>query len=370
MGTKLYPENAQWISVKTTTFLPHSNECGLHVILALIIMGLHQHPQESMLIPLMHKNIVMILRTWVAKIVIMNTFDTHLFQQYIQSQNHPAYHGRRSLSTPHNLFHIMHSSSSSGTHSRPINTQTPEPMASNHKMEPIPPSEDNTASPLADPPIPTQRLKNSTLHPKSVSRTVLPYTNEPQIKTDEYNPASQTKIHQWTVNRMAPKVTNSSLEWDPDVHSFGTPPQTIDPTVTLRIIAQNPQHSLQASYENEAFIQTLVNLQDLQTSIYSAISPNINFCNPSHTTSFKNQFRRVFKQAHVSAASCEIGLQPTYKNRYNLTGGVAVVTTSHWTSKICGTQHDTHGYGTYTITSLQGRNGKKLSIIAAYISVE
>ncbi len=85
---------------------------------------------------------------------------------------------------------------------------------------------------------------------------------------------------------------------------------------------------------------------------------------------FKKSFRTAYKQVHFSATSCKIGFQNEYHNRYNLTGGMAIVTTDQWVSKVCYTQQDPRGHGTYTITTLQGRNSRKISIIAAYISVE
>ncbi len=111
-------------------------------------------------------------------------------------------------------------------------------------------------------------------------------------------------------------------------------------------------------------------MKSLQASILAAISPNVNFCNPSHKVTFKCPFSKQFQQAHLSATSFDIGLLPHYKNRYNLTGGVAIITTDQWASKVHSTQQDNRSHGSFTITTLQGRNGKLLSIIAAYISVE
>lgn len=327
-----YFNQADNISVKTTTYLPHSNECGPHTLLALTIMGLHHNPDESMLIPFMHANIAQITCIWITNTLLLNSFDITPFQQYIQTQNNTANHECTKQSIPYNLFHILKKTSTQVIYLYPLRYQQ-------HTVNP------------------THNITDIPVH----------YTNT--IETDTVSQKHST-LHQWMVNRMGSTSTEHTHEWEPDCNTFGTPIQTIDPTMTLRIIAQNPQYSLQSAYENEEVIQTLLNLQTLQASIYAAISSNINFCNPSHLTSFKKQFRRVFNQAHVSATSCDIGLQPTYKNRYNLTGGVAIVMTNHWTSKICGTKQDPRGHGSFTVIALQGRNGKKLSIIAAYISVE
>jgi hypothetical protein len=115
---------------------------------------------------------------------------------------------------------------------------------------------------------------------------------------------------------------------------------------------------------------TITNLHQIKASIYTALSPNINFCNPSHKVTFKKTFTKTYKQVHLSATSCKIGFQKEYRNRCNLTGGTAIITTDQWASKVCSTQQDPRGHGTYTVSTLQGRNNRKLAIIAAYISVE
>jgi hypothetical protein len=45
------------------------------------------------------------------------------------------------------------------------------------------------------------------------------------------------------------------------------------------------------------------------------------------------------------------------------------MTFDHWATKISRTRSDPRGHGTYAVTTIRGRNGKHLSIIGAYISV-
>jgi hypothetical protein len=99
------------------------------------------------------------------------------------------------------------------------------------------------------------------------------------------------------------------------------------------------------------------------------ISPNINWHNPLHWSQFKHPFKRIFKQINISTTSRDVGKLPHYISKPNLIGGAAILTFDHWASKVSKTYTDLHGYGTYTITTLQGCNGRCLSIIAAYISV-
>jgi hypothetical protein len=132
---------------------------------------------------------------------------------------------------------------------------------------------------------------------------------------------------------------------------------------------QNPQYSLQLTNENIDTIQLTQRLKELSTSVFTAISPNINWHNPSHWSQFKRPFKRSFKQIHISATSNDVGKLPNYIATPNLIGGAAILTFDHWASTVSKTHTDPQGHGTYTITTLQGRNGRSLSIIAAYISV-
>jgi hypothetical protein len=61
MESAFYPSNTEWINIKSTTFTPHSNECGPYTLLALTIMGLHPYPHPFMLTPIMHPNLAQIL---------------------------------------------------------------------------------------------------------------------------------------------------------------------------------------------------------------------------------------------------------------------------------------------------------------------
>ncbi|MFN9982180.1 MAG: hypothetical protein ACK53Y_19795, partial [bacterium] len=51
--TQFYPRNATWVRCPSTTFQPHSNECGPRTLLALTVMGLHPTPHANMLMPYM-----------------------------------------------------------------------------------------------------------------------------------------------------------------------------------------------------------------------------------------------------------------------------------------------------------------------------
>jgi hypothetical protein len=63
-----------------------------------------------------------------------------------------------------------------------------------------------------------------------------------------------------------------------------------------------------------------------------------------------------------------MGYKPEYKK--SLVGGAAILTFGRWASKVSHSLADPSGYGTYTITTIQGRNNKFISLIAAYIAIK
>jgi hypothetical protein len=67
---EFYPTNAIWINCKSTTFNPHSNECGPWTLLALTVLGLHPAPDTHSLLPFMAGNLARILQTWVASSIL------------------------------------------------------------------------------------------------------------------------------------------------------------------------------------------------------------------------------------------------------------------------------------------------------------
>jgi hypothetical protein len=96
-------------------------------------------------------------------------------------------------------------------------------------------------------------------------------------------------------------------------------PPKIDPTSTICITMQNTQYSLQFTNENYNYIQLTKNLKEIDTAIFTSISPNVNWQNPSHKVQFKYPFTRIYKQIHISAVSSNVGKLPiTYLHRTSL----------------------------------------------------
>ncbi len=90
------------------------------------------------------------------------------------------------------------------------------------------------------------------------------------------------------------KPTQKITNWIPLHHSnspaaqvFGTHISTIDPLCTLRIIMQNTQFTFQLTDSKHRKLQAIENIHTMQLSIFIAISPNINWHNPSCWATFR-----------------------------------------------------------------------------------
>jgi hypothetical protein len=102
--------------------------------------------------------------------------------------------------------------------------------------------------------------------------------------------------------------------------------------------------------------------------MFVPISLNVNWVNPSNWTRTKQVCCPLSGQIHLSACSSNIGKDPKYVNK-SLIGGTAILTYGIWASKVTNYFPDSSGFGTSTVTTIQGKNNKKISFVAAYIAV-
>jgi hypothetical protein len=128
---EFYPTSTIWINIKSICYFPHSNECGPRSLLALHMMALHPNPNNDMLTPIMHSNLVQITRTWIAASLISGKLIDRPLIQY--SNNFDPKTGF--VSSVSNHFIML------------ISTTTPNPQnipplhrnLSNRTSQPIPP---------------------------------------------------------------------------------------------------------------------------------------------------------------------------------------------------------------------------------------
>jgi hypothetical protein len=150
---------------------------------------------------------------------------------------------------------------------------------------------------------------------------------------------------------------------------FGNPMPVIDPTRILRICMQNTQHDFQIYGDGLEITTISNNLQSLGINMFIPISPNVNWINPYYWFHTRQLFHYNFHHVNLSAVSSDIGLDPLYLHKH-LMGGVAILTLGLWPSKVSTVLKDESGFGTFTITTIQGKRKKFVTFIAAYIAVK
>jgi hypothetical protein len=355
---EFYPTNALWMTCKGYTYFPHSNECGARMLLALHMMALHPKPYQEMLLPIMHSNLAQISRTWIAAMLISRFEIDIALTDYLQ--NHKAMDNRSSnhaVSYPHDLINWQES------HTIP-NTTTCYPsqtlftqMAEHNTMQ--------NQNPLSTTQKSQSDIDTITSEGNDANRSIIHSIEKPKAKTGnrsilEWIPLAETNNH---------SNSNSSNHNPTESAIFGNPLTPINNANTLRVIAQNTQYALQLTQNRIEVTQVIENLQIAEASIFVAISPNVNWANPSHWSKFKSPFKTSYKQGYMHAASSDIGASPSHRNIELLIGGNAILSFDLWASKVSETRTDPRGHGSYIVNTYLGKNGRKLSIISAYISV-
>jgi len=150
---------------------------------------------------------------------------------------------------------------------------------------------------------------------------------------------------------------------------FGTTIKSVDTTKILRVILQNTQHSFQL-YGNAIDMANLIfYLKTLGTSMFVAISPNMNWCNPSNWVRTKQKFRKISQHIHLSANCSDIGKQQSYLATA-IVGGTAILSFQSWASRVSSATNDDSGFGTFSITTIPGNQNKKISLHSASIAVQ
>jgi hypothetical protein len=392
------PSDAQWIKCKNTYFTPHSNECGPRTLLALHIMATHPAPDKNILTHLMHPNLAQISRVWIATSLISGKFhDTNILSLSKTNDKMPfSYTGTStpkdvidwSTSLPHqndNAYHTYESNPHSKSPSSQIDTNkiqtSDETKQSKHNDTQMfteqDPTTHNTDHSLTQPSTinmlhcPTvimtdEHISLSSSPQSSQAQSTSVTTPDNNLSPKHLPQTKQENINSWTFNRFAHLHQDEASFLTP----FGHDLQQIDDTATLRIIMQNTQFALHLSKTNHEISQIIKNITTIQASVFAAISPNVNFCNASNLLRFRSPFKQSFKQIHIAASSSEMGNMAVHRNRETLIGGTAILTFDHWASKVHSTQYDTRGHGTFSVTTYKGKNGRYLSLIAAYIVVQ
>lgn len=338
------PPDAQWVHCLSTFYINHSNECGPRTLLALHVMAFHPFPHQNMLLPLMDDNIAQISRTWIAASLLLGRpLHESLAPTFLKSSFLDTRSSSTLQSDPYDII---------PWDARIDNVRAPQfvslPSKDGNVIEGslfphahIPPCSSTTGVNQS-----TQHVLLLETHSLECEKTDRSYSspnhnigfNYPNIPLEigishkSHEPKgngtlTQTKLTEWIPCRTSHDDMESLQSADTLIQGSMLP--QIDPTNTIRIIMQNTQHSLQLTNNKYNSIQLTRNLKEAHTAIFAAISPNINWHNPSHKIQFKYPFTRMFQQTHISAVSSDVGKLPNYIYTPTLVGGAAIITLEH-----------------------------------------
>jgi hypothetical protein len=214
----------------------------------------------------------------------------------------------------------------------------------------------------------SQKSPDMHISEKGANRAAIPsqHTNEKWLIHRPFIP----NVPQGVQHNPSPNQPSSAnLPFTDHLIPFGTPIPQADPCKVLRICMQNTQHDFRLHSDGIEIKTIIDHLYSLGATMFVPISPNINWKNGNNWSKTRQLFRPRFKQIHLSAVSSDIGLEPLYLHRH-LIGGSAILTFGLWASKVAYSSQDPSGHGSYTITTIQGKNNKFVSLIAAYISIQ
>jgi len=375
-STVFHPPGSSWINLKAPTFHPHSNECGPRMLLTLTMMALHHMPNDQTLYSYIHPNLAQLSCWWVAKTLISNDIDlspiincSHSYSDSFTSIHMEA--------NPFDLAHIPSLPSSQYFDDQDIIHLSQSTSIGSSSSFPQSPSK--TRMKQISRPIAMSRVHNNMESNGIKSGND---NNCQQALSQHSTQIGQQHISNWTYHHpFIPGISYNNPSTLPNVphdpHSafvnhlipFGTPIKSVDATKILRVIVLNTQHLFQIYGDAIDMAKIIFHLKTLGTSMFVPISPNVNWCNPSNWVRTKQRFREISHYIHLSANCSDNGKQQSYLAT-SIVGGTAILSFQSWTSRVSSATNDDSGFGIFSITTIQGKQNKKISFIAVYIAVQ
>ena len=308
----------------------------------------------------MHGNLAQICRWWLAKAILLQRLDTDIFHTFSSIPEPSSFISLYHPSYPYDLAPLQNSYSS------PDNSRLSDPVINlNDTTLNVAPrmhftNEDSNTLPLPSNPICDDfSVTQQSLRPKSVQQRIKPWcVHCPFIPG--------ITPHHFESNIEGP--SNPRKTYTGHLTPYGTPLHPIDSTRILRLCMQNTQFSFQLFNDGLDLSHILHHLPLLHVSMFVPISPNVIWNNPSNWTQTKQIFHPLSRQIHLSACSSNFGIGSEYLHK-SLVGGNAILTFGQWATKVSHFFPDASGFGSFTVTTIQGKNNKKVSFISAYIAV-
>lgn len=163
------------------------------------------------------------------------------------------------------------------------------------------------------------------------------------------------KIYSWMV------VEQGTYEFN-EILPYGSHLTLIDTTKTSKVL-QNPQFSLQVGHNNVDIHYTILQLQQLQVSVY-AISYSMLWISSFWNTPQSKLIIHFPCLLCLSIWECSLYIMID-ATLCLLTGGAEILSFDQWTIQM---HQYPRGQGAYISITYSGRNKKQLTIICAYIA--
>jgi hypothetical protein len=125
---------------------------------------------------------------------------------------------------------------------------------------------------------------------------------------------------------------------------------------------QNTQHAFKIQGDSFHISHIMDSLKEIGANIFVPINPNINWNNQSNWPTTKQHFRHAFKHVHLSASSSLIGLEQEFFHQNLIGAGAVILTFDLWASKVSQTLDDDSGFRSFTVTTIQGKFNKCISL--------
>ncbi len=388
--SEFYPPMSQWIHCKSITYIPHSNECGPRILLALAIMSLHPHPHADILLPWMHPNLSEIVRTWVANTILTQTL------RLIVTNDSPSLnavpHQSRQRSIPCKIVHWLSTpteskSSTQSDASTDLLNLNPFPQRIRRSTKKKPKVRARKSTKLT-----LKHFISPTIQAPHISQTKITGYFQPTAiaKPTAYQPPlpSQTSIHSSVASSSQPKrsvptgVRHSQTQGKTKRMSFprlntnritleeihpSCPSEqcwvhsldSIDSTETFRVLLQNPNGlKLQSSYED--FVLGMRICHSMGAGVVSVTETNVNWNLPYQVKRVSTVVREIWETTTIQTSQ-----HPEIFCTQNQRGGTLQLLTDRWVSRLQSKGVDPYSLGRWSYMTLRGQKNKVVTIITA-----
>ncbi len=346
-----YPNNAIWLHCNSSTYYPHSNECGPRTLFALMVMALHPRPNSNILLPYMSHNLAQILRTWIGTTLL--TGQVILPPWLDGNEGLETHHSTRKIGRPCYLFQWT------TTPATPINGTTPNTSrkgqytayAANSLTE-HPLISQTTSKPKQEGIMEILSYVRDSVRSQTPNGTQLQKSDRPAKRPVVKN---RTQLTIYDALKISPPMaTNDSNE------VWGHFPEKIEEKSTLRLVFANPR-GLKLTYDIFETEYSMGRCQSLGVGAMCLAESNLNWSHPTANGKFHEALRKIWHHSKVAKSHTKDSF-----STMNQPGGTVTTVLNHWTSRVIESGEDPFGLGRWSYQVLRGKGGITLLIVTAY----